>query len=321
MTSTFGAAPFSIAVDLPSYRKSLVERLLHGLKTQAPDLVWMLADAAHADVVLRAADANDISPHLVADVRRPGGCVDAVRIDSPWRPGALLDAMRRIAPMLRPEPALRGAPEALAWQWLARWSGLAASGAQAIEWRIGHRTIAFADPRASTWTPVDAGDADPDHLLAEMVHDGYTLAATGAPPPPGARPLPLKPLLWRFGMRAGMRGPLPSLASRGALKLKGWPYLAAGGPRSFVDLIAYLRAGLPDAASLRALALAPVALVDGFLNACDVCDFFHDGVVATQPAPDASLPSGAARLGAVVAQSRERQTISSIRRVLGVEHS
>lgn len=322
MTNRQSAVRFSIAVDLPAYRKSLVERMLQGLQSHASDFSWALADAANADVVLRAADAHDISPNLVADVRRTDGRVDAVRIDSPWRAGALLDAMRQIAGTLRPEPVERRALDALAWQWLARWCELAASDARSIEWRIGHRTVALADPRASTWSCYGAFDADPTNLLAEMARDGYALVATNALIPATARQVPLKPLLWQFGVRAGGRGPLPSLASHGVLKLKGWPYLAAGGPRAFAELIAQTRAGTHDAASLCALAIAPPALVYGFLNACRVCDFFHDETVAAAvPTQGAAMPTGAVRLGAVVAHSKERQMISSIRRVLQADRS
>lgn len=322
MTNTQSAVPFSIAVDLPAYRKSLVERMLQGLQPHASDLSWTFTDAAGADVVLRAADAHDISPNLVADVRRPDGRVDAVRIDTPWRAGALLDAMRQIALWLRPEPVERRALDALAWQWLARWCELAASDARSIEWRIGHRTIALADPRASTWTHYGTVGADPETLLAEMAREGFALVASNATIPATARQVPLKPLLWQFGVRAGGRGPLPALASHRVLKLKGWPYLAAGGPRAFAELIAQTRAGAHDAASLCALAIAPPALVYGFLNACRVCDFFHDETVAaTVSDQGAAMPAGAARLGAVVAHSKERQMISSIRRVLQADRS
>ncbi|HVJ62569.1 MAG TPA: hypothetical protein VM555_07630 [Tahibacter sp.] len=313
--------PFSIAVALPSYRKSLVERMLHGLQPSASaDFAWVITDAPDADVTLRAADANDISPSLVAEVRRPDGSVEAVRIDAPWRAGALFATMQQIARTLRPEPVAPSALDPLAWQWLARWCELAASGTRSIEWRIGHRTIAIADPRACTWTCYGAVESDPEELLAAMARDGYSLAATSATMPATARQLPLKPLLWQFGVRSGSRGPLRTLASPGLLKLKGWPYLAAGGPRSFAELIAQLRSGAHDAASLCALAVAPPALVHGFLNACHVCDFFHDvHIVAAATADDGALPTGVARLGAVVVQSKERHVISSIRRVLQVD--
>lgn len=320
MTNTHGAVPFSIAVDLPSYRKSLVERMLHGLVPHAQDLAWVLTDAPRADVVLRAADALDISPNLVADVRRADGRIEVVRIDSPWRAGALLEAMRQIGQKLAPEPVERRTLDSVAWQWLVRWSELVAADARSIEWRIGHRTIALVDPRASTWTRYGAIDTDPVSLLSEMARDGFELVATSAPIPATARQVPLKPVLWQFGVRAGGCGPLPTLAAQRVLKLKGWPYLAAGGPRGFAELIAQLRAGAHDASTLRALAIAPPALVNGFLNACHVCDFFHDAsVVVATPAQNPALPDGVARLGAVVAQSRERQTISSIRRVFGVD--
>lgn len=315
--------PFSIAVALPSYRKSLVERMLHGLQpSAAADFAWVITDAPDADVMLRAADANDISPSLIADVRSPNGSVETLRIDSPWRAGALFATMQQIARMLRPEPVAPGALDALAWQWLARWGELAASGTRSVEWRIGHRTIAIADPRTSTWVTFGTVENDAEELLAAMARDGFDLIATGATIPASARQTPLKPLLWQFGVRSGSRGPLRTLASPGVLKLKGWPYLAAGGPRSFAELIAQLRSGAHNAASLCALAVAPPALVHGFLNACHVCDFFHDGhIVAAASADDSALPAGVARLGAVVAQSKERQVISSIRRVLQVDRT
>jgi len=143
-----------------------------------------------------------------------------------------------------------------------------------------------------------------------MARDGWTLTPAGSDTTaPGAS---LKPLLWQLGLLAGTLGALPSLQSSAALRLKGWPYLAAGGHRSFAELIRHLRSGDNNRASLLALELAPRKVVDGFLNACAVCEFFHDDTAAPEPRATAA-PNAPAAL-----RPADHAAIAAIRRTLGL---
>jgi hypothetical protein len=321
MTNLQDTAPFSIAVALPAYRKSLVERMLASLRQQSRGLAWRVVDTPDADVVLRAAgdEENDLSAGLVADVRRAGGGTVAVAIESPWRAGALLNALGDIARVLGATPPVDARNfDAIAWQWLRRWSELVAADVRAVELQAGGRPFALFDLRSSTWRRLDGATQDDlTALLAVLARDGYALAATDAVPPM-AGAAPFKPFLWRLGVFAGTQGPLPALAARGALRLKGWPYLAAGGPKSYAALIAQLRDGVHDHASLRVSGMSPAAELYGFLNACLVCDFFHDDVAgAAVPAPPLAKPPPHIPRPAA-APDKVGAVLASIRRSLGV---
>lgn len=318
MTNSQEFAPHSIAVVLPAYLKSLVERMLQGvLREQAGNNVrWYLSDSTQADVVLRMIGdgSQAISPSLRADVRRHDGSTESLTIDGPWRTGALAAALARIAQLLQ---AGAGSAAVAAHLFLQRWShNLASASPRRLELRVGNRVIALLDPVQYTWHALDRNaPSEFDALLDCMAQQDWSLVTTqiAVIAAPAA---PLKPLLWKFGLRAGAEGALPAVKQMPALRLKGWLYFAAGGARSFADLIAQLRSGANDHASLHRFGLAPRAVVDGFLNACYVCEFFHDN-----PAP--ALPAtqlGTARASdAVAAPSAQRAVISAIRRSLRTE--
>lgn len=78
-----------------------------------------------------------------------------------------------------------------------------------------------------------------------------------------------------------------------------------------------MRSGFNTAASLRDSGLAAAGLVDGFLNACLVCDFFHGETAepaASVPAP-VPVPAGVFA-GAQMRPGNEQAVIASIRRSL-----
>lgn len=313
-------APFSIAVALPAYLKSLVERMLQGVlrEQQAPGPQWYLSDTANADVTVRmlGVGSQTISPNLVAEVRRRDGSVDMVKIEGPWRTGAMASALMHIADLLHTRPAQE--KSGLALQWLQRWCELRAQPRPSpVELRIGGRFAALLDTRhASMQVAQHSLAATPESLIAAMLRDGWSLQPASVTAVPATPTISLKPLLWQLGLQSGPLGALPALRSPTALRLKGWPYLAAGGHKSFAELIKHLRSGNNNRATLQALALAPRAVVDGFLNACLACEFFHDAAAVTAAAP----PPGTAtsRAASAIASGDEQVIISAIRRTLGM---
>lgn len=323
MMKMHDAAPFSIAVALPTYLKSLVERMLQGVlhEQQAQGLQWYLNDAANADVTVRMlGDSNQgISPNLLAEVRRRDGSVDMVTIEGPWRTGAMALALARIADLLRAPPAQE--KSSLALQWLQRWCELRAQPSPPpVELRVGGSVVALLDARHASMQFAERSTVTtPEQLIAAMMRDGWSLNPAPVVAVPATPAISLKPLLWQLGVHSGTLGALPALRSPGALRLKGWPYLAAGGHKSFAELIKHLRSGNNNRATLQTLALAPRAVVDGFLNACLACEFFHEGgvAVAVTPPPEPTT----ARATSVAASGDEQAIISAIRRTLGMGRS
>ncbi|WP_257386682.1 hypothetical protein [Tahibacter caeni] len=317
MTNPQDTAPFCIAVALPTHLKSLVERLLQGvLREQPADVArWRLGDAVAADVILRLhGDGTPaISPNLLAEVRGRDGRSHALTIEGAWRSGAMAAALARIAELVVGEPAAARPP--IAMQWLQRWTALRREWPAAqLALQVGDRPVAVLGTRQATLHALDREiAATPETLIAAMTRAGWSLTPAGgdAAAAPGVS---LKPLLWQLGLQAGAVGALPALQSSAALRLKGWPYLAAGGHRSFAELIRHLRNGDNNRASLLALELAPRAVVDGFLNACVVCEFFHEDLPAPEPRPSAS----AAAAVAAARQSGDYAAIAAIRRTLGL---
>lgn len=312
-------APFSIAVALPAPLKSLVERMLHGLLREQPQQAvrWHLREAGDTDVTFRlhGGDGQSISPNLLADVRRRDGRSETLVIEGAWRAGAMTAALDSIAAIIVTRRAVQTyqSPAALALEWLERWCELRARGVTTATLNIGNRAVARIDVRRAVahFTAHEAR-ADAPTLAATMARDGWTLATDDSHFPAGPAS-PLKPLLWQFGVLSGEHGALPALLNAERLRLKGWPYLAAGGHRSYAELVKHLRDGDNDRASLQALGLAPRAITDGFLNACFVCDFFHD---AATPAP-----APAPRPAALRNDSGDPVVISAIRRTLGIVRS
>lgn len=322
-------APLSIAVALPAYRRALVERMLQRLlqENAETNADWYLSNSAEADVTLRlpSDEGADPSASLLAELRRPDGSRETLIIEWPWRPGALLAALQRIARLLRSTTAAGGADarDALAWQWLKRWSELALEAhGRLLELRLGGRVVALMDARLGYWYAADPVLPDAAQFVTALARDSYSIELGQSTPPP-LRPVSVKPLLWQLGVRSGSYGALPALRQRAGLRLKGWPYLAAGGPKAYAELIQKLRSGFSTAASLRESGIAAAGLVDGLLNACLVCDFFHgetaELAVAVPPpalaAVPVSIPSGVFA-GAQVRQRNEQAVIASIRRSL-----
>ncbi len=319
MMKMHDAEPFSIAVALPTYLKSLVERMLQGVlhEQQAQGLHWHLCDTANADVTVRMLgnDSQGVSPNLLAEVRRSDGSVDVVTIEGPWRTGAMAAALVRIADLLRAQPTQD--KSGLALQWLQRWCELRAQpNPPPVELRIGGRLAALLDTRHASMQVAGRGTAAaPEQFIAAMMHDGWSLQPAPVAAVPTTPTISLKPLLWQLGLQSGTLGALPALRSPGALRLKGWPYLAAGGHKSFGELIKHLRGGNNNRATLQTLALAPRTVVDGFLNACLVCEFFHErgaAVTVAAPAPTTTQTAYMTRSG------DEQAIISAIRRTLGM---
>jgi hypothetical protein len=321
MMNTHDAAPFSIAVALPTYLKSLVERMLQGVlrEQQEQGLQWYLCDTANADVTVRmlGEGSQAISPNLLAEVRRRDGSVDQIKIEGPWRTGAMALALTQIADLLRARPAQEKSSQAL--QWLQRWCELRAQpNPPPVELRIGGRLAALLNARQASMQFTERSTAvTPEQCIAAMLRDGWSLQPAPVAAVPTTPSVSLKPLLWQLGLQSGTLGALPELRSSGALRLKGWPYLAAGGHPSFAELIKHLRSGNNNRATLQTLALAPRAVVDGFLNACLACEFFHEGgaavaVAVTAPAPVTTQAASIARSG------DEQAIISAIRRTLGM---
>jgi len=313
MTNPQDTAPFCIAVALPPHLKSLVERLLQGVLREQADAAgrWYLGDAAVADAVLRLQGdgSQAISPNLLAEVRGRDGRRHVLTIEGVWRSGAMAAALTRIAALIGSESSV--ARPQLALQWLQRWSELRRQfPAAQLALQVGGRLVALLGTRQATMQALDRElTATPEILIAAMAREGWTLTPAGNDAAaPGAS---LKPLLWQLGLLAGMFGALPALQSPAALRLKGWPYLAAGGHRSFAELIRHLRNGDNNRASLIAAGLAPRAVVDGFLNACAVCEFFHDDTAAPEPrAPGAAT--------AATSRPADQAAIAAIRRTLGL---
>ncbi|MCQ4164659.1 hypothetical protein [Tahibacter harae] len=323
MTNTQEFAPLSIAVALPAYRRALVERMLQRLLQENGEMSadWYVSHAAEADVTLRLPpdEGADPSASLLAELRRPDGGRETLTIEWPWRPGALLAALQRIARLLRSGAAgSADARDALAWQWLRRWSELALEArGRLLELRMGGQVVALMDARLGYWYAANQVLPDAAQFVTALARDSYSIELGQATPPPLLRPVSIKPLLWQLGVRSGHYGALPALRQRGGLRLKGWPYLAAGGPKAYAELIQKLRGGFNTAASLRDSGLAAAGLVDGFLNACLVCDFFHGETAepaASAPAP-VPVPAGVFA-GAQMRPGNEQAVIASIRRSL-----
>lgn len=322
MMNTPDEAPFSIAVALPTPLKSLVERMLHGLLREQPQQAarWHLRDAGDTDVTFRlhGGDGQSISPNLLADVRSRDGRSETLVIEGAWRAGAMTAALDSIAAIIVTRRAsqtslAQQAPTALALEWLVRWCELRARGVATATLNIGNRAVARIDVRrAVAQLTAQEARADAPTLATTMARDGWSLAAEDSHLPAGPAS-PLKPLLWQLGVLSGEHGALPALLNAERLRLKGWPYLAAGGHRSYAELVKHLRDGDNDRASLQALGLAPRAIIDGFLNACFVCDFFHD---AATPAP-----APAPRPAALRNDGGDPVVISAIRRTLGIVRS
>lgn len=322
MMNTHDEAPFSIAVALPTHLKSLVERMLHGVLRDQPQHAtrWQLGNAADSDVVFRlhGDDGQAISPNLLAEVRRRDGRSETLVIEGAWRAGAMTAALDSIASIIVTRRATAPAqkptqtPATLALQWLQRWSELRAQNdASVATLHVGTRAVARIDLRnATVHYATHENRPDAATLIAAMTRDGWSLDAV-----PGNRTLPpagtsLKPLLWQLGLLSGEHGALAPVRTAERLRLKGWPYLAAGGHASYAEFVKHLRNGDNDRSGLQALAIAPRAIVDGFLNACFVCDFFHD---ETAPARVRAPAAPVAR-----SDAGDQLVISAIRRTLGI---
>lgn len=312
---------FSIAVALPNYLKPLVERMLQSVLHEPSHrgCSWYLSDMPGADVTLRLKGdgTQAISPSLLAEVRCRDGRVETVSIDGPWRTGAMAAAFARIGTLLQASP--QRDKSGIALECLQRWTALRARDlAEPVELCIGGHPVALLDTRQVT---MHARDRDicraPEALIEAMARDGWSLGpATSTAWPPSA-PMSIKPLLWKLGLYAGSVAALPALQSAATLRLKGWPYLAAGGHRSFAELINALRGRGTNRASLHALGLAPRAVVDGFLNACLVCEFFHDTHGSEQLPRVPAMNSGAN----LAIHGNPHVAISAIRRSLGMGSS
>ncbi|HSX58756.1 MAG TPA: hypothetical protein VLF18_01020 [Tahibacter sp.] len=321
MMNTHDEAPFSIAVALPTHLKSLVERMLHGLLREQRHHAarWRLSDAADADVTFRlhGEDGQAISPDLLAHVRCRDGRSETVVIEGAWRAGAMTAALDGIATMIvargaAPATPPPSSPSALARQWLQRWCELRTQNAfDAADLNIGERTVARIDLRSATARYASLDDRpDAAALVAAMARGGWDLVPRHGDAA-GGTGVSMKPLLWQLGLLSGEQGTLPALRAVERLRLKGWPYLAAGGHASFAELINYLRNGDNDRTSLQARGIAPRAVVDGFLNACFVCDFFHDAAAAAAP-PRIALPPSPRN------DAADRAAVSALRRTLGI---
>jgi hypothetical protein len=304
-------ATFSIAVALPNYLKSLVERMLQSVlgngATHGVD--WRLSNSADVDVTLRLPGdgTQNISPNLLAEVRRRDGGIEHIQIEGPWRAGALAAALERIGRLLQ-QGQQRVVPDSveMAWQWLQRWDALRSMrGTPLLELRIGARPPLLLDSAGVNAYVTGSGGINADLLIQLMARESWSLASSQSTTAPRTPTVSLKPLLWRLGLHAGMRGPLPGVLRQPALRLKGWPYLAAGGHKSYAELIRALRNGTDTHAALQALGLAPRSVVDGFLNACLACEFFHDAPAAAGLAANfAAAPAPISDQTAVIASIR-----------------
>jgi hypothetical protein len=318
MMNMHDEAPFSIAVALPTHLKSLVERMLHGVLRDQPVQAarWRLSNTPDSDVVLRlhGEDGQAISPNLMADVRRRDGQRETLVVEGAWRAGAMTAALDSIASIIVTQRPTR-APSTLALHWLQRWGELRAQHEFDVAvLTVGTRTVARVDLRSATahyTTPESRPDTE--ILIAAMIRDGWSLDLVhgdSALPMAGSS---LKPLLWQLGLLSGEHGALAPLRAAERLRLKGWPYLAAGGHPSYAELVKHLRNGDNDRASLQTLVLAPRTIVDGFLNACFVCGFFHDDASPARVRPPAA-PNPRSDAG-------DPLVISAIRRTLGIARS
>ncbi|MBL8297050.1 MAG: hypothetical protein JNN30_01775 [Rhodanobacteraceae bacterium] len=310
---------FSVAVALPTYLKSLFERMLHGLLREQPlhAARWRLSNATDTDVTfkLHGDEEQAISPTLRAEVRCRDGRSETIVIEGAWRTGAMTAALDNIASIIIERGAARATPTlTLARQWLQRWSDLRSqSETDEVVLTIGGRQIANIDLRSVTASyAASEARTDPTTLITAMARDGWALAPARGKSKESEPRVSLKPLLWQLGLHSGESGAVPALRAADRLRLKGWPYLAAGGHPSYAELIKHLRNGDNNRQSLQALNLAPPTIVDGFLNACSVCEFFHDcsATVGTRTTPP---PASAPRSG-----TGDQLVISAIRRTLGI---
>lgn len=317
---------FSIALQLPPNRSVLVKHMLDGAATELRErgILWRMVDAA-ADVTFRLgrSGADENPGHLYADVRHPERGVARVRIDGPLRTAAVTAALARIARALRSTATDPGAAAAL--RWLDQWDALVATS-QPAWFCIGESMVALLVPGASTWHPIDSdGAPDIEHLVERMAREGFTLRPAEDDPLLPEANLSLKPLLWQLALVAGQAGRMRGIDPRSLLRLKGWPYLAAGGPKSFGELIRLLRGNGVSAAALDASGVAAQDDINAFLNACHACGFLiveEADPVVTPLLRTPLRPLAGAQPSAPILRNAQAgkvgRVISSIRRSLGM---
>lgn len=315
--------PFSVALSVPGHRSGLLRCMLESAahELRARGIRWTVVEAGSADVTFRQRPATQGDPRtgndLYAEIHRAGSDAEQIRVDGPLRSAAMVTVLSRIARSLRPGAGASGATgSSVALRWLDAWCNLAASAP--VDFSLGASKVAVLDPRRGTWHAA-IGTATPDleALLDRMTREPFALQPASAAAPTDG--VPLKPLLWQLGLTAGAAGLLPSLAQPRELRLKGWPYLAAGGPRSFGDMIRQLRGAPVDLTALRELGLAPPDELHGFLNACHACGYLQAVPAAgafgqRSPALPLLPPAAVARRGA----GRSAGVLGSIRRSLGI---
>lgn len=315
--------PFSVALAVSGHRSALLRCMLESAahELRARGIRWtVVREPEGADVTFRQRAAHGSSAtELYADVAHGGGDVEQVRVDGPLRSAAIVTVLSRIARSLRrgATGADAGGGSAAALRWLEAWSEYGEG--VLLEFCIGGRTVALIDTQHAQWHSV-LGTATPDleALLDRMSREEFTLKpANGSAATPG---VPLKPLLWQLALTAGNAGLMPALAQPGELRLKGWPYLAAGGPRSFGDMIRHLRGGAVDMAAMRELGLAPREELHGFLNACHACGYLQVTAAATAfgQRPGVTRLHAPAAVATPRRASRSGGVIASIRRSLGI---
>lgn len=295
----------------------MLESAAHELRSRG--VRWtVVGDGAGADAVFRQRELGGATSELYAEVTHDGGTVEQVRVDGPLRSAAMVNVLARIARRLRAGVAGRDTGGA-ALRWLEAWNRHAGIYGL-LEFSIGGQTVALIDTHHAQWHAV-AGTTTPDldSLLDRLTRESFDLVpAAGNAVGAG---VPLKPLLWQLALTAGTSDLLPALAQPGELRLKGWPYLAAGGPRSFGDMIRHLRGAPIDLQALRDLGLAPREELHGFLNACHACGYLQLLPAATafgQRGALARLPQPTASAAAPRRTSRSGGVIASIRRSLGI---
>ena len=315
--------PFSVALAVPGHRSALLRCMLESAahELRARGIRWtVVGEANGADVTFRQrASQGPSGTELYADVSHEGGGVEQVRVDGPLRSAAMVTVLSRIARSLRSSASGvdSGGGSAAALRWLETWSEY--GDGVLLEFCIGGQTVALVDTQHAQWHSV-IGTATPDleALLDRMSRETFTLKpANGSAATPG---VPLKPLLWQMALTAGNAGLMPALSQPGELRLKGWPYLAAGGPRSFGDMIRHLRGGAVDMVAMRDLGLAPREELNGFLNACHACGYLQVMTAATAfgQRPGAARPHAPVPVNAPRRVSRTGGVIASIRRSLGI---
>jgi len=281
-----------VAIDLPSGRRRHVEFLLDIIEGRALRTLQLArATLERADVVVRELRASGEARALlrVDDLR--AGSDHGITVEEPLRLASLQSALERALAFHRDPGRSTGAhgPQAVAL--LSAWRQHRNGSAGLLVRRGGVELAMITERPERRWTwlvpaqPARWNLLFPEHetVPIECVPQDWAHA------PRDGDVENLQAMLWRIAEQSSPRDWLAPLHADARVRLRAWPYLAAGGPISYDLVLRRLRAGTASVRELLALPGVDARDVTRFLNAT----FALESLVVDASTSDVAAPSAA----------------------------